>query len=254
MQTGRGSAAERPRPARSGRCRLQLPSCRARCCARRPAGLLAAMKAPEQPGDLACRLGNAEQVALHLGAALGAAAASTAPASPRLPPWSPSPEQLPNRGDRPDDCRRVLVMRQVANERLVDLDLVERKAAQIAQRGIAGAEIVHRDAARQARATHAGWPGPARYCATAGPIRLFPDRAAVPASRSRASASVTVTHQIVALNCTGERLTATFTSSGQLHGLPASLAQRPSAKRHDQTHFLGQPDECARITPGRGSG
>ena len=36
--------------------------------------------------------------------------------------------------------------RDVADERLVDLDLVEREAAQIAQRRIAGAEIVHRDA------------------------------------------------------------------------------------------------------------
>ena len=39
-----------------------------------------------------------------------------------------------------------LPMAEFANEGLVDLDAVEREAPQIAQRGIAGAEIIHGDA------------------------------------------------------------------------------------------------------------
>ena len=44
---------------------------------------------------------------------------------------------------------------EVADEALVDLDLVEREAAQIAERRIAGAEIVHRDAHAKAAQLHA---------------------------------------------------------------------------------------------------
>src|SRR5262249_37242238 len=47
--------------------------------------------------------------------------------------------------DGPDDRLRIVVGGEPAHERLVDLDLVERKTAQVAKRRIAGAEIVHRD-------------------------------------------------------------------------------------------------------------
>jgi len=46
---------------------------------------------------------------------------------------------------RLDDDDVLVTLRQIRHERPVDLDLVERKAAQIAQRGIAGAEIIERD-------------------------------------------------------------------------------------------------------------
>src|SRR5215469_9789546 len=46
--------------------------------------------------------------------------------------------------DRLHNGNAVLVARQVANEGLIDLDLVKREAAQIAQAGIPGAKIVHR--------------------------------------------------------------------------------------------------------------
>ena len=55
-------------------------------------------------------------------------------------------EALAEADDRTHDRLRVGVGGEVAHEGLVDLDLVERKAAQVAQAGIAGAEIVHRDA------------------------------------------------------------------------------------------------------------
>src|SRR5205085_9123043 len=47
--------------------------------------------------------------------------------------------------DRLHDRQAVLTLRKVADERLVDLDLVEREAAEIAERGVSGAEIVHGD-------------------------------------------------------------------------------------------------------------
>jgi hypothetical protein len=43
------------------------------------------------------------------------------------------PQSGTQAGNRPRDRRRVSAMRQVSNERLVDLDLVERKVARIAQ-------------------------------------------------------------------------------------------------------------------------
>ena len=44
------------------------------------------------------------------------------------------------------DGQRLLAALDVGDERAVDLDLVEGEAAQIAQRAIARAEIVHGDA------------------------------------------------------------------------------------------------------------
>jgi hypothetical protein len=54
-------------------------------------------------------------------------------------------ERLAKPDDRTDDRHRTLVVWQVLDEAAVDLDLVEREAAQIAQRRISGSEIVHRD-------------------------------------------------------------------------------------------------------------
>ena len=48
--------------------------------------------------------------------------------------------------DRLDDAGRALRLADIGDEAAVDLDLVEREALQIAQRGIAGAEIVERNA------------------------------------------------------------------------------------------------------------
>src|SRR5579859_7482048 len=54
-------------------------------------------------------------------------------------------EAPPQARDGPNDRERIVARRKLAHERAIDLDLVEREAAQIAQRGIAGAEIVERD-------------------------------------------------------------------------------------------------------------
>src|SRR3984957_3784051 len=46
--------------------------------------------------------------------------------------------------DRANDRKGALVVGQTLNERTIDLDLVERHVAKVAQAGIAGAEIVQR--------------------------------------------------------------------------------------------------------------
>ena len=59
-------------------------------------------------------------------------------------------QRLGETDDRGDDRRiAVALLGDAADEALVDLDLVERSVLQIAERGIAGAEIVQRQAHAQ---------------------------------------------------------------------------------------------------------
>src|SRR5579872_5907814 len=64
----------------------------------------------------------------------------------RLDPFGGDPHAESRRKfhDRTDDSEIRLLMRQVANKTLVDFELVERTATQIAQAGIAGSEVVER--------------------------------------------------------------------------------------------------------------
>src|SRR3954463_6138578 len=55
-------------------------------------------------------------------------------------------ERVGELGDRPDDRARPLAGEEIMDEAAVDLQFVEREALQITERGIAGAEIVERDA------------------------------------------------------------------------------------------------------------
>jgi hypothetical protein len=45
--------------------------------------------------------------------------------------------------NRPYDRHAIGALRQILHKRAIDLDLVERKASEIAEAGISGAEIVH---------------------------------------------------------------------------------------------------------------
>src|ERR1035437_3132153 len=49
-------------------------------------------------------------------------------------------------GDGTDDGAGVALVAEIADERLVDLDLIERELAQVVERGVAGAEVVERQA------------------------------------------------------------------------------------------------------------
>jgi len=105
-----------------------------------------------EPGDqvmgLGGRAGRAQQIALHLGAA-GAAhqlelVLGLDPFGGRL-----DAEAGAQAGYRLDDRDVLAAVAGAGDERAVDLDPVEREAAQVAQARIAGAEIVHRDAHAQ---------------------------------------------------------------------------------------------------------
>src|SRR5947207_2111535 len=82
--------------------------------------------------DLAGRTCLAEQVALNLAAAFRAEHFELLA---RFDPFGGrgNAETFPEPGNRPDDRDAIVVRGQFAHERLVDLDLVERKAAQVAQ-------------------------------------------------------------------------------------------------------------------------
>src|SRR4051812_28643799 len=48
-------------------------------------------------------------------------------------------------GDGPHDCNRGVLIRKAAGEGTIDLDFVKREAAQIAQRRVSGAKVIHGD-------------------------------------------------------------------------------------------------------------
>src|SRR5690349_10274349 len=98
----------------------------------------------QERNDLSIWPRPAEQIALPLMAAFGAKAAEFGLGLDALG-GDGDAEALAEADDRTDYRLRLAVCGDVADERLVDLDLVEWKAAQVAQARIAGAEIVHRD-------------------------------------------------------------------------------------------------------------
>src|SRR5260370_516370 len=55
-------------------------------------------------------------------------------------------ESAAKAGDRPHDRNDIGALRKILHKRAIDLDLVERKTSEIAEAGISGAEIVHRNA------------------------------------------------------------------------------------------------------------
>src|SRR5215510_12325732 len=93
-------------------------------------------------------LGPAVVIALHLHAAL---VAETPQLLLGLDPLGAcgDPQRLAETGHGAHDRRRIGILLQVLHEGAVDLDLVEGEAAKIAQRRVAGTEVVHRDANSQ---------------------------------------------------------------------------------------------------------
>ena len=112
----------------------------ARCFLRRRS------RATDHFGILLDRLGTADQIALDLVAEPHRPGNRAASRSRRLRP----PPACCRPRARPTTPRTIVadcgLRTELGDERLVDLDLVERERLQIGQRRIAGAEIVHRDA------------------------------------------------------------------------------------------------------------
>src|SRR6185312_16616856 len=102
---------------------------------------IATARRRQEPGERGRRHRRAEQITLHFRAA---ERAQRLRLLVRLDAFRGGGD-LPRRGDvddRLDDVARIIAVADTTDERAVDLDLVERKPLQIAQRGIARAEIV----------------------------------------------------------------------------------------------------------------
>src|SRR4051812_10059063 len=100
---------------------------------------------PSSGSELACRPRRAEEAALDFRAALCAQALELLNVLDAFRRRR-HPEAQAEARDSPHDRDAVLAALELLHERAVDLDLVEREAAQVLQRRIPRAEIVHRDA------------------------------------------------------------------------------------------------------------
>ena len=100
---------------------------------------------PQKAVDLTWRHRPADQVALHIGAAVGGDAGHLLLGFDTFRDRR-DPETLAERGDSADDGPADGVVCGAANEGLVDLDPVEWKVAQVTQRRIPDAKIIQRDA------------------------------------------------------------------------------------------------------------
>ena len=154
-------------------------------------------------------------------------------------------ERMGEFGDRADDRAGAVAGQQVLDEAAVDLDLVEREALQIAQRRIAGAEIVERDAdaERAQRVEQLQGRVAAFEEDRFGDLDLEPRwrEARWPPARRRI-----VSCSAPRWNCTVETLTATRICSGQCAACAQASRIDPGADRHDQAGLLGDRDELDR--------
>src|ERR1700677_2405332 len=93
--------------------------------------------------DLVCRHGFAVQISLNLDAAFQIQAPHLLFGLDTLGGGGHA-EAHAKTGDGADNCEASFVHQQVTDKRLIDLDLVELKASQVADAGIASPEIIHR--------------------------------------------------------------------------------------------------------------
>ena len=120
--------------------------------------------------------------------------------------------------------RRPPCCRQVADERAVDLDLVERETAQVAERGIAGAEVVHRNAHAQLAQLVQDRQHRSLSCSSTVSVISSSSRCAGQSRRRSAAGDGAASSGL--LNWTGDRLTAT-----RIRG-PAAASRHASRSTH----------------------
>ena len=134
---------------------------------------------------------------------------------PRLHPLRGSlhPKRTAERRHRTHDRIAVRLPAQFADERLTDLDAVEREPVEIAKGRVAGAEIVHRDADPEGVELVQVASVAAVSCSMT--VSVISSSSRFDDSPDPLSAALTAATRLLLLNCTGERLTATFIPSGQ---------------------------------------
>ena len=153
-------------------------------------------------------------------------------------------ERVGELGDRADDGARAVAGQQVLDEAAVDLELVEREALQIAERRIAGAEIVERDADAE-RAQRVEQPQ-RRLAAFEedrfGDLDLEPVRREPAVGKREQDGFV----ELAAVELHRRDVDRDADMLGPARRLRAGFAEHPGADRHDQPGILGDRDELGR--------
>ena len=160
------------------------------------------------------------------------------------------------KGDDGADDRRVAVgragRRRAANEALVDLDLVERRLLQIAERRIAGAEIVEREAHSERLQLGESFVG--RFAL--GQEHAFGDLELEPVGADPGFPEVLGDHgddrRIVELQ--RRQVDRDAHMVGPMRGFLQRRPQHPFADLADQAGFLGERHELGRARSARASG
>ncbi len=162
-------------------------------------------------------------------------------------------ERMGELGDRADDRARAVAGEQVLDEAAVDLQLVEREALQIAQRRIAGAEIVERNRGRRASAANAA------ACSVVSPPSRKIDSVISTSRRFGArplSASALQDGFVerAAVELHRRHVDRDANMVGPARGPVAGFADDPGADRHDEAGVLGDRHELVGETLARASG
>ena len=167
-------------------------------------------------------------------------------------------QRFAQRDHRARERRLRVASAHIVDERLVDLEDVDREALQVSERRVAGAEIVDREtnAERLERVQPLENRRALLHEHTLGDLEHEMARIE-PAVAERAPHIV---HHVLALQLVSrdvdrerERLSRRALSACQPDGLPARLAHHPAAERNDQPRLLGQRNERERREhPARG--
>ena len=147
--------------------------------------------------------------------------------------------------NRADDGTALALFAQIADEGLVDLDLVEGKGAQVAQRGIAGAEVIH-----DHRNTGHFQPQQVRRCGLdVGDERVFGDLQFQSCGRQASGRQRLLDNpgQVRLRQLRYRQIDRNLHFLRPAHRVAAGLAQHPVAQRHHQADVFGQGQELGGV-------
>ena len=139
-----------------------------------------------------------------------------------------------------DDGDAVLALRvvEVGNERAIDLDLIEREAAQIAERGVSRTEIIERefDAERPQLVQQL-----MRLCVIAEQHALRDlELQAIGAEPRKAERVFDIFVEVALFKLYGGEVDGDLDVLGPRGGFLTGLLERPRAHLHDQAGLLGE--------------
>ena len=155
---------------------------------------------------------------------------------------------MPRLRPRPVTARTIAALSsspdRLAHEALVDLDLVEREFAQIAQRRIAGAEIVHRDGHAEFAQAHQHRERASVSCSITVSVISSSSRCRVePRCAERRN---DIEDKRVALELNRRQIDGDLDVARPCRRLGARLLEHPGADRNDQPDLFRQRNEIVR--------